>query len=99
MQQFPTVTTFTAHDRRKCTDLKEELRRILHLKMACLIPPVLSLAGIITNYTKVSKLFNLRPTLYSLMQKAVTLNTCHTVRKVCGRIMSKKCLVSETELH
>ena len=28
-----------------------------------------------------SKLFNLRPALYNIMQKTVTINTCHGVRK------------------
>jgi hypothetical protein len=37
---------------------------------------------------------SLHPGLYILMQKAVILNTCHTVLKVFMRLMNKKCLVS-----
>jgi hypothetical protein len=63
------------------TDLKEEVTRIRHLKTACTLPLVLSASGIISNKSHESlKPLNLRPAPCILMQKAVTLNTCRTVR-------------------
>jgi hypothetical protein len=52
--------------------------------------------GIVPNKLHESlKLLNLCPTLYILMQNAVTVPA---VESVFGRIMNKKCLVSETVL-
>jgi hypothetical protein len=66
----------------KYTDLKEGLISIWQLKMAYIIPLVLSTMGIIPNKLHESlELLNLCPALYILMQKAVKLNTCHIVRK------------------
>ena len=66
----------------KYTDLKEELQESGNCKMAYIIPIVIFTKGIIQNKLYESmKLLNLCPCLYNLMQKAVTLNTCHTVTK------------------
>jgi hypothetical protein len=59
----------------KYTDLKEKIIRIRQLKTANIIPLVLCTAGISNKLHESSKLFNLRPGLYILMQKAVMLNT------------------------
>jgi hypothetical protein len=81
----------------KYTDLKEELIRIWQLKTAYIIPQVQSTTGIIRNKLHESlKLLNLRPVLYILMHKAVTLNACRIARKFTGRTVNRKCLVSET---
>jgi hypothetical protein len=84
MQQFLTVTTFAAPTLRssRSTDLKDELIRIWQLKTAYIIPLVLSTMGVIPNKLHESlKLLNLHPDLYILIQKAVILNTCSTLRK------------------
>jgi hypothetical protein len=63
-------------------DLKEEVIRIWQLKIAYIIPLVLSTTGIIPYKLHESlKLLNLRPGLHILMQKAVIVNTCRIVRK------------------
>jgi hypothetical protein len=52
-------------------------------EMACIIPLVLSTAGIIPHKLHDSvKLLYVCPALYILTQKAVILNTCRTVRKL-----------------
>jgi hypothetical protein len=66
----------------KHTDLTEGLKSMWQLKTACLIPLLLSTADVIPDKLHERlKLLNLHPALYILMQKAVTLNTCRTVRK------------------
>ena len=62
----------------KYTDLKEELIRKWQMKTAYTLPLVLSTAGIVTNKLHESlKLLILRHSLYIMIQKAVTLKTCH----------------------
>jgi hypothetical protein len=79
----------------KYTALKEELITTWQLKAAYIIPLVLPTAGVIPNrFHEKLKLLDLRPALHILMQKALTLNTCHIVREVFGTTESKKCLVS-----
>jgi hypothetical protein len=66
----------------KYTDLKQELISIWQLKMAYIMPLVLSTTGIIPNKLYQSlELLNLNPSLHIPMQKAVILNTHHIVRK------------------
>jgi hypothetical protein len=66
----------------KYTALKEGHIRIRQPQTAYIIPPVLSTMGIIPNKLHRSlKLINLHHALYIPKQKAVILNTCHTVRK------------------
>jgi hypothetical protein len=74
----------------KCADLKEELTRIWKLKTAYIILLVLSTGGIIPNrlYDSLKQL-NLRPALCILMQKAVTLYTCRTVRNFSAEQQTK----------
>jgi len=64
------------------TALKEEHIRKWQLKTAYIITLVLSTMGIIPKKLHGSlKLINLRHALYIPKQRAVILNTCHTVRK------------------
>jgi hypothetical protein len=66
----------------KHTDLKEELIRIRQLTAFYIVPSVLSITGTIPNRLHESlKLPNLRPSLYFLMQKVQTFNTCSIVRR------------------
>jgi len=73
-----TVTIFTAKSPRSSRniDVKEELIKICQLTSVRIIPPVLSTAGIFpyTLQKFQTELFNLRPALNILMQKAVMLN-------------------------
>jgi len=46
-----------------------------------IIPSVLCPMSIIQNLDRTSNLLPFHPALYSLTQKAVTLNTCHIIRK------------------
>ena len=63
----------------KSTDLKEELIRIRQLTTAYST----STTGIIPNKLHESfKMLNFRAALYTLMQHAVILNTCHILRKL-----------------
>jgi hypothetical protein len=62
----------------KYTDLKEDLIRIWQLQTVFIIPPVLSIVGIIGNKLHGSlKLLDFRPGVYILLQKAVILSTVH----------------------
>jgi hypothetical protein len=82
----------------KYTYLKEELIRIWQLKMVLynITSAVLPTTGIIPNKLHESlKLLNLHPAVYILLLEAVILNTDHIVRKVFGRTVNKRCLVSE----
>jgi hypothetical protein len=64
----------------KYRNLKKELIRIWQLTSACVIPLVLTTAGVFTNrFHEILKLRDLLPTPH--MQTAVALNTCHIVRK------------------
>jgi hypothetical protein len=64
----------------KYTDLKEELTRIYQMNAVCVVPLLLTTMGIIPNklYDTLNQL-NLCPDLYTVMQKTVILNTCHTL--------------------
>ena len=65
---------------RKYTDLKEEFVRIWELKMAYVIPLVLSKTCIIPHLPhEILKLLHLHPALYITMQKAVIINKCPIV--------------------
>jgi len=56
--------------------------KIWQLPAAYIIPLVLSTVGIFPNTLhRILELFNPRPVLYSLTQKAAMLNTCRIVRK------------------
>jgi hypothetical protein len=67
----------------KCADWKGGLTTKWRLKTACVIPLVLSTEGIITDGLQESlKLPDFRLALYIIMQKAVILSTCRTVRKL-----------------
>ena len=65
----------------KYRDLKEELIRMWQLKTANMMSLVPSKIGMFPNKLYESiKLLNLRPGVYTVMQKAVILNTCHIIR-------------------
>jgi hypothetical protein len=62
------------------------------IKMAYIIPLVISTTGIIPNKLHESlKLLNHHPALYILMQKAVILNTCRMGRKVLAELQVQDC--------
>ena len=66
----------------KYADLKEQLVRIWQMKTAYILPLVLFTVGIVPDKLDESlKLLILRPSLYIVIQKAVTLDTYRTVRK------------------
>ena len=65
----------------KYADLKEQLVRIWQMKTAYILPLVLFTAGIVPDKLDESlKLFILLLSLYIVIQKAVTLKTCHVER-------------------
>ena len=67
----------------KYTDLREELIRYMTTNTAYIIPIILHTMGIIPNKLhRRWKLLNLCPAPNILMQRTVTLNTCHTVKEV-----------------
>ena len=64
----------------KYKNLKAEMIRIWQLTTACIIPLVLSTAGVFPNrFHEILKLSDLFPALHT--QRAVSLNTCRIVRK------------------
>ena len=66
----------------KYRDLKEQLIRMWQMKTAYILPLVLSTTGTIPDKLHESlKLLIVRPSLYIMIQTAVTLGTCRTVRK------------------
>ena len=77
------------------TDLNKGLTRIYQLPAVCTVPPELSANGIIPNKLNRSLELLSSPWSYILMQRAVILSTCQIVRKICGRTVNKKHLVSE----
>jgi hypothetical protein len=66
----------------KYTELKEELIRVWQQETAYITPLALPTKESIPNKLHESlKLLNIRPDLPTILQKAVILNTCRTVRK------------------
>lgn len=67
---------------RKYTELKTEISKLWKLKKVHLIPIVMSNTGIVpTKLHSGLKLLGLEPNLYTIMQKAIILNTCRITRK------------------
>jgi hypothetical protein len=85
MWKFPNIRNLhnsITKKHRKCTDLKEKLKRTWQQITVYKKPFVLATMGIIPNKLHQSlKLLNLGPALHILIQKAATLNTCRTARK------------------
>lgn len=79
------ITTTSQEKIRKYEELKIEIKRIWDAEKISIVPIIISTTGIVPNsLQKNLESIGLKPYLYTIIQKAVILNTCHIVRKFLG---------------